>query len=88
MLPLMTSTDPFALLEDELSAERKKVDVSYHDFSIRELVRMLTENELNISPEYQRKFRWKPDVASTLMDSNDYLVCCTSARQIKSPLHS
>ncbi len=69
MLPLMTSTDPFALLEDELSAERKKVDVSYHDFSIRELVRMLTENELNISPEYQRKFRWKPDVASTFIES-------------------
>lgn len=65
----MTLVDPFASLEEQLSFERKKVDVSYHDFSIRELVRMLTENELNIAPEYQRKFRWKPDVASTFIES-------------------
>lgn len=56
-------------LEDQLLAERKKVDVSTHDFSVRELVRMLLDGELNIAPEYQRKYRWPIDVASTFIES-------------------
>ncbi|MFM9259916.1 DUF262 domain-containing protein [Rhodococcus sp. 5A-K4] len=65
----MSIPSPFDKLEDQLSAERKKVDVAYHDFSVRELVRMLAEHELNIAPEYQRKYRWKADVASTFIES-------------------
>jgi hypothetical protein len=56
-------------LESQLTVERKKVDVSSHDFSVRELVRMLSDGELSITPEYQRKYRWKPEVASTFIES-------------------
>jgi hypothetical protein len=56
-------------LEAQLTLERKKVDVSSHDFSVRELVRMLSDGELSITPEYQRKYRWKPEVASTFIES-------------------
>lgn len=56
-------------LEEQLGVERQKVDVASHDFSIRELVRMLEEGELSISPEYQRKYRWHTSVASTLVES-------------------
>lgn len=65
----MTIQDPFDQLEEQLSEERKKVDVAYHDFSVRELVRMLSEEELNIAPEYQRKYRWRPEVASKFIES-------------------
>jgi hypothetical protein len=65
----MTAAFDFSNLEDQLQDERKKVDVASHDFSVRELVRMLEEGELSISPEYQRKYRWQEDVASTLIES-------------------
>ncbi|HEY5856137.1 MAG TPA: DUF262 domain-containing protein [Aldersonia sp.] len=65
----MPITDELANLEEQLLEERKKVDVSSHDFSVRELVRMLSESELSITPEYQRKYRWKPAVASTFLES-------------------
>lgn len=56
-------------LESQLGEERQKVDVSSHDFSVRELVRMLVEGELSITPEYQRQYRWKSSVASTFVES-------------------
>lgn len=59
----------FAELEGQLQVERQKVDVASHDFSVRELVRMLEEGELSISPEYQRKYRWQEDVSSTFVES-------------------
>jgi hypothetical protein len=65
----MTAAFDFTDLEHQLQGERKKVDVASHDFSVRELVRMLEEGELSISPEYQRKYRWQEDVASTLIES-------------------
>lgn len=65
----MAETKNFEGLEEQLGKERQKVDVASHDFSIRELVRMLEEEELSISPEYQRKYRWHAAVASTLIES-------------------
>lgn len=59
----------FDQLEPQLTEERKKVDVAYHDFSVRELVRMLVDRELNIAPAYQRKYRWKSEVASIFIES-------------------
>jgi hypothetical protein len=56
-------------LEAQLGEERQKVDVASHDFSVREIARMLGEGELNIAPEYQRKYRWKADTASTFIES-------------------
>lgn len=56
-------------LEQQLGVERRRVDVASHDFSVRELVRMLNEGELSITPEYQRQYRWKPAVASTFIES-------------------
>lgn len=43
--------------------------MAYHDFSVRELVRMLVDSELNIAPAYQRKYRWKPEGASIFIES-------------------
>jgi hypothetical protein len=58
-----------ALLEDQLNVERRKVDVATHNFSVRELVRMISESELNVAPDYQRKFRWTPAAESAFIES-------------------
>ncbi len=64
----MTTTD-FEGLEDQLSVERKKVDVASVSFSVREIVRMYEDDELSIAPSYQRKYRWPREVASTFVES-------------------
>lgn len=56
-------------LEEQLQAERRKVDVSATSFSVRELVRMMVEGELNFAPAYQRKFRWKQQDESVFIES-------------------
>ncbi|WP_418058726.1 GmrSD restriction endonuclease domain-containing protein [Pimelobacter simplex] len=56
-------------LEAQLGVERRKVDVAAHNFSVRELVRMMVDGEMNIAPEYQRKFRWTPQNEATFVES-------------------
>ncbi|MGW3875965.1 DUF262 domain-containing protein [Streptomyces sp. NPDC005055] len=53
----------------QLLSERQKVDVATHDFSVRELVRMMEEEELNIAPAYQRMFRWNAKSSSLFIES-------------------
>jgi hypothetical protein len=56
-------------LEEQLRGERGRVDVAVHNFSVRELVRMITDEELNASPSYQRKFRWTESDESLFIES-------------------
>ncbi|WP_280361318.1 DUF262 domain-containing protein [Nocardia wallacei] len=65
----MDETDDLRLLENQLADERKRVDVANHNFSARELMRMLADDELNIAPAYQRKFRWTKSGESVFIES-------------------
>src|SRR6056297_941656 len=56
-------------LTDTVNDLRRNVDVQTSNFSVRELARMVTERELNISPEYQRLFRWNVQSESRLIES-------------------
>jgi hypothetical protein len=56
-------------LKDKLNKERRQVDVNTNNFPARELVRMIVDGELNISPAYQRKFRWTNETESALIES-------------------
>ncbi|WP_405114253.1 DUF262 domain-containing protein [Micromonospora sp. NBC_01405] len=56
-------------VEAQLNAERRKVDVATHNFSVRELTRMMSDEELNVAPEYQRKFRWTEAGESAFIES-------------------
>jgi hypothetical protein len=56
-------------LEEQLKAERNKVDVSAINFSTREIVRMYIDGELVIAPSYQRKYRWPKNIASKFIES-------------------
>lgn len=56
-------------VQEQWDAQRRKVDVDQSDVSTRELIRMVLDEELVISPEYQRKFRWSLDARSRLVES-------------------
>lgn len=56
-------------LQDELDRQRRSVDAEYFDLSIREIVRMVEEEEIRVAPAYQRKFRWPEGVQSALIES-------------------
>jgi hypothetical protein len=62
----MTSTTK---LLEELNTERRRVDVSTADLTVREVVRMVGDGELNAAPVYQRKFRWREEDESRLVES-------------------
>lgn len=59
----------FTSLQEELDKERRKVDVDHFDITVREIVRMTTEQELLRAPTYQRKFRWDHEDESKLIES-------------------
>lgn len=64
VLPMADST-----IQEQLDANRRRVDVDYFDLTLREIVRMGGEGELRTAPEYQRKFRWSPADESRLIES-------------------
>lgn len=56
-------------LLDAVDEERKKAAVRPLDLSLNELADMYKNNELNISPAYQRGFRWPLDKQSQFIES-------------------
>jgi hypothetical protein len=60
---------PSPQLQTKLDEQRRKVDVDHFDVTVRELVRMAGEGELERAPAYQRKFRWSNDDESRLIES-------------------
>ncbi|QJD66446.1 DUF262 domain-containing protein [Xanthomonas campestris pv. badrii] len=56
-------------LNSQFDSQRKKVDVDNFDVTVRELVRMVEEGEIDRAPEYQRKFRWDETRESKLVES-------------------
>lgn len=56
-------------LLQQLNMERRRVDVAVADLTVREVVRMVQDGEMNAAPVYQRKFRWKPEDESRLVES-------------------
>lgn len=53
----------------ELSELKRKVDFNTYDISVKEIISMVSENIIDIAPEYQRQFRWKDDRQSQLIES-------------------
>ena len=64
-------------LQAALQERRQRVDTDFFDLSLRELVRMVDEDELQARPEYQRKFRWTektPDTCRFRCNKRKWLV--------------
>ncbi len=56
-------------LQTDLQERRQRVDTDFFDLSLRELVRMVEDDELQARPEYQRKFRWRDSTQRELIES-------------------
>lgn len=56
-------------LSEQLSDQRRKVDFNTYDMSVKELISMVNEGEINIAPDYQRQFRWDEERQSKLVES-------------------
>lgn len=56
-------------LQNALQERRQRVDTDFFDLSLRELIRMVDEDELQARPEYQRKFRWTEKTQCELIES-------------------
>lgn len=56
-------------LQSALDSHRQKIDVENFDLTIREIISMVRSGEIKRSPSYQRKFRWKAEDESRLIES-------------------
>ena len=56
-------------LQSQLNEQKRKVDFNTYDMSLKELVSMISDGIINISPDYQRQFRWGDDRQSRLVES-------------------
>ena len=56
-------------LQSQLNEQKRKVDFNTYDMSLKELVSMISDDIINISPDYQRQFRWGDDRQSRLVES-------------------
>ncbi|MDK9933668.1 DUF262 domain-containing protein [Bifidobacterium catenulatum] len=53
----------------QLGEQRRKVDFDNYDVTVDELVRRVSEKRIEISPSYQRQFRWDQNRQSELIES-------------------
>ena len=56
-------------LQKQLMEQKMKVDFNTYDLSIKEIISMVIDGLIDISPEYQRQFRWEEDRQSSLIES-------------------
>ena len=54
---------------DQLSREKRAVSSDAYDISVRQIIDMVSSDEINISPEYQRHFVWDEQRESELIES-------------------
>lgn len=56
-------------LVEQLDREKRSVSYDAYDITVRQLIDMVGNKELEIAPEYQRHFVWKEDRESELIES-------------------
>lgn len=56
-------------LVNQINEQKLKVDFDSYDFSVKEIINMLSEGIIDIAPEFQRQFRWDEERQSTLIES-------------------
>lgn len=56
-------------LQAQLIEQKMKVDFNTYDLSLKEIVSMVKDKIINISPDYQRRFRWDIKRQSSLIES-------------------
>ena len=54
---------------NEIRDERRNVGFDSYDITVKQLVDMVAEDQINISPDYQRRFVWDTPRQSQLVES-------------------
>ena len=57
------------LLEQEVKKSARNIFTDSYEMSIGELVSLYRDEEIDINPEFQRLFRWKPEQKTRLIES-------------------
>ncbi len=57
------------LLDSQITEQRKELKTEKMDISFSELLHMIEEKEIDISPEYQRAFRWDRERQTSFIES-------------------
>jgi hypothetical protein len=66
---MASPSDKIENLVDQLDREKRSVSYDAYDITIRQIVDMAANGEINIAPDYQRHFIWKADRESELIES-------------------
>lgn len=53
----------------EIREQRRNVGFDSYDITVKQLIDMISERQINISPEYQRRFVWDKERQSQLIES-------------------
>ena len=56
-------------LTTQLDRQKRAVSYDMYDMNVRQLVDMVSGNEIEIAPDYQRHFVWDEDRESELIES-------------------
>lgn len=54
---------------EEFNKLKRTVDFNTYDFTVKELISLVKDSVISISPDYQRKFRWDEERQSSLIES-------------------
>ena len=54
---------------DQLADERRLVDFDTYDISVQEIISMVNQDQIDIAPTYQRRFRWDVPRQSQFVES-------------------
>lgn len=57
------------LIQEQLDKHRRSVAFDSYDVAVRELVGMISDDMIDIAPEYQRHFKWSQERQSELIES-------------------
>ena len=47
-----------ASFSEQLTDERRRVDFDSYDISVQQLLSMVGQDQIDVAPTYQRRFRW------------------------------
>lgn len=56
-------------LAEQLAEERRRVDFDSYDITVQQLLSMVSQNQIDVAPAYQRRFRWDAIRQSQLIES-------------------
>jgi Protein of unknown function DUF262 len=68
-MPKSAPAKPRETITDQLDRQKRAVSYDMYDMTVRQLVDMVVGGEIEIAPDYQRRFIWDIERESELIES-------------------